>query len=94
MKVAVNEGRRLRRAELDRSLDYLVRFSWRVPESELVQPGKPLARLRHAKGHVRPSDRIEREIGTQPRLVKRSQELGKWAGKGSAPRAPADRRSR
>jgi hypothetical protein len=58
--------------------------SRRAPKSQLFQLGQSLARSRHSKGHVRPSDRVYRQIGAQPRLMERSQKAAEWAGQSNA----------
>ena len=85
MKIAVNESRRLRRAEVARRIDHFVCFSRWVPEPELLQFGQPLARLRHPQGHVRPSERIERQLRVEHRGMERPKELAERPRERSAP---------
>ena len=75
MEVAVNESRHLRGAEVGGRIDHIMRFSRCFPKTELLQFGQPLARLRHPQGHLRPSERIERQLRVELCGMKRPKEL-------------------
>src|SRR5215210_2920234 len=84
MEVAMDDRARLRSAELCGALDDLASCGRRAPDSEALQLGKPLPRLGDAKGHVRPSHGVDRELRVQLQRVEGSKELAQRAAETSA----------